>query len=107
MEDYRGKLYPEDRLQENGNFTVVQSFPEFTKKRLSAIKSSYPNHKLDRFSPVYAIPNVDDLDISQKGPVIATGLWTFNQVAIEPLYSVMKKYLRAFLTFFYSVDNDS
>ena len=85
MEDFIGRLYPEDFLQKTGKLTAVQSFPDFTERRLTAVHASAPQHELEnRFSSVWAVPNVEALTKAEKGSVVTIGLWTLDEVAREP-----------------------
>jgi hypothetical protein len=57
-------LYPEDDISLHSNRLKVQSYPDFTRRRLSLAHSS-STEILPKFSDVYVIPNLDSLDRSK------------------------------------------
>ncbi|PPQ70982.1 hypothetical protein CVT24_009937 [Panaeolus cyanescens] len=76
MEDYVHALCPEDDVICKGQFVIIRSYPNFYQDRMSKIR---PEATQDCFSPAYLIPNIDQLDIKQKGPCNPIGLWTHNE----------------------------
>jgi hypothetical protein len=57
MDDYVQRLYPEDDIGAHGNYLMLRSYPDFTAKRLAAVRLRYPDLQ-DKFSNVYTIPDL-------------------------------------------------
>lgn len=96
MEDYVQPLYPEDDLVNGGKIVIIRSYPDFLNNRLSSIKSAHTNEQLDKFSDVYAIPNIEQIDSKTKGRSDIIGLWMHADDSRDSLLDVMR---RLFLTF--------
>lgn len=87
MEDYVHALCPEDDVICSGQYLIIRSYPNFYQSRMSKIRPEASN---DCFSPAYLIPNIDQLDIKQKGPFNIIGLWT-HQEFVERMADVMTR----------------
>ncbi|KAF8636045.1 hypothetical protein AX17_003840 [Amanita inopinata Kibby_2008] len=90
MEDYIHRLYPEDDIGAHGSYLMLRSYPDFTADRLKAIQSSHETPP-DKFSDVYAVPNLDKLGYNDKGRSQTVGLWMFATDAREPMIDVMMR----------------
>lgn len=91
MEDYVQSLYPEDELAHSGNYLIIRSYPDFLDNRLARIKAAHPGRQLDKFSDVYSIPNIEDLDSKSKGRSSVVALWMHTDDTRESLVDVMRK----------------
>lgn len=89
MDDYIHRLYPEDDIGAHGSYLMLRSYPEFTAHRLNAARASTSNAIPDKFSDVYAIPNLEKLEVKEKGRSQIVGLWMFATDAREPMIDVM------------------
>jgi hypothetical protein len=69
MDDYISRLYLEDELFDQANILIIRSFPDFMARRLASIETSTSGQTRtpDKFSNIYAIPNILELDTKQKG----------------------------------------
>jgi hypothetical protein len=65
--DHIQHLYPEDDISLHSNRLKVQSYPDFTRRRLSLAHSS-STEILPKFSDVYAIPDLESLNSSKGTP---------------------------------------
>ncbi|KAF9564536.1 hypothetical protein CPC08DRAFT_760148 [Agrocybe pediades] len=90
-EDYIQGIYPEDEFVQSGKYLIIKSFPDFLAQRLANIPSAANGEPHDRFSDVYAIPNIDQLDSKMKGRSTVVGLWTLALPSREPMEEVMKR----------------
>src|SRR6266545_2554483 len=97
MDDYVQPLYPEDEVVHSGNYLIIRSYPDFLNDRLTKIKVSHPGKEFDKFSDVYAIPNIDEIDSKSKGLSSIVGLWMHTDDSRESLIEVMRKCVYAFL----------
>src|SRR6266508_4412665 len=80
MDDYVQPLYPEDEVVHSGNYLIIRSYPDFLNDRLTKIKVSHPGKEFDKFSDVYAIPNIDEIDSKSKGLSSIVGLWMHTDI---------------------------
>jgi hypothetical protein len=83
MDDYIQRLYPEDDIGTHGNYLMLRSYPEYTKRRMASV------HSDDKFDDVYTIPNLDQITAAHKGTSVTIGLWIFATDAREPMMDVM------------------
>ena len=91
MDDYISRLYPEDELFDQANILIIRSFPDFLARRLANIEASSSGQTPDKFSNIYAIPNILDLDTKQKGRFLNIGLWMQPTDSRESMLKVMKR----------------
>ena len=91
MDDYISRLYPEDELFDQANILIIRSFPDFLASRLASIETSTSGQTPDKFSNIYAIPNIVDLDTKQKGRFLNIGLWMQPTDSRESMLKVMKR----------------
>ena len=91
MDDYISRLYPEDELFDQANILIIRSFPDFMARRLASIETSTSGQTPDKFSNIYAIPNILDLDTKQKGRFLNIGLWMQPTDSRESMLKVMKR----------------
>jgi hypothetical protein len=92
MDDYISRLYPEDELFDQNNILIIRSFPDFLARRLAGIDAS-TSETPDKFSDIYAIPNIQDLGTKQKGRFFNIGLWMQPTDSRESMLKVMKRYV--------------
>ena len=92
MDDYISRLYPEDELFDQNNILIIRSFPDFLARRLAGIDAS-TSETPDKFSDIYAIPNIQDLGTKQKGRFSNIGLWMQPTDSRESMLKVMKRYV--------------
>jgi hypothetical protein len=90
MDDYIQCLYPEDVTGIHGTYLMLRSYPDFTRRRLSHILSAH-DEPPEKFSDVYAIPDLDKLLDADKGRAHTVGLWMFPTDAREPMIDVMMR----------------
>jgi hypothetical protein len=90
MDDYVQRLYPEDDIGAHGNYLMLRSYPDFTAKRLAAVRLRYPDLQ-DKFSNVYTIPDLAKVKVQEKGKTTTIGLWMFATDAREPMIDVMTR----------------
>jgi len=93
MDDHIQRLYPEDSIAAQGSYLIIRSYPEYTNRRLAAVRSSLSNDVPHKFSDVYAIPNVDQLKPEDKGDAQTIGLWMFATDAKEHMIDVIQRYV--------------
>jgi hypothetical protein len=93
MDDYISRLYPEDELFDQDNILIIRSFPDFLARRLASIDASTTGQTPDKFSDIYAIPNIQDLGTKQKGRFFNIGLWMQPTDSRESMLKVMKRYV--------------
>lgn len=91
MDDYISRLYPEDELFDQANILIIRSFPDFLARRLASIETSTSGQTPDKFSNIYAIPNILDLGTKQKGRFLNIGLWMQPTDSRESMLKVMKR----------------
>ena len=91
MDDYISRLYPEDELFDQANFLIIRSFPDFLARRLASIETSTSGQTPDKFSNIYAIPNILDMSKKQKGRFLNIGLWMQPTDSRESMLKVMKR----------------
>jgi hypothetical protein len=91
MDDYISRLYPEDELFDQDNILIIRSFPDFMARRLASIETSTSGQTPDKFSNIYTIPNILDLDTKQKGRFLNIGLWMQPTDSRESMVKVMKR----------------
>jgi hypothetical protein len=91
MDDYISRLYPEDELFDQANILIIRSFPDFLARRLASIETSTSGQTPDKFSNIYAIPNIVDLGTKQKGRFLNIGLWMQPTDSRESMLKVMKR----------------
>ncbi|KAF5383213.1 hypothetical protein D9615_004955 [Tricholomella constricta] len=91
MDDHIQRLYPEDNIGAHGSYLIIRSYPEYTDRRLAATRSAQSNGITNKFSDIYAIPNVDKLTAAEKGESKTIGLWMFATDAREPLIDVFTR----------------
>ena len=92
MDDYIARLYPEDETFDQGNILIIRSYPDFLARRLASIEASTSGQTPDKFSDIYAIPNIDDLSTKQKGRSLNIGLWMQPTDSRESMLKVMQRY---------------
>ncbi|KAF9482719.1 hypothetical protein BDN70DRAFT_892352 [Pholiota conissans] len=90
-EDYIQSIYPEDDIRDGGKFIVIRSYPDFLANRMASIQPNTDGTPLDRFSPRYAVPGIDDIPMTEKGRVVAVGLWMLAVDSRESMMEVMKR----------------
>ncbi|KAG6853005.1 hypothetical protein C0991_007488 [Blastosporella zonata] len=90
-EDHIQRLYPEDNIGAHGSYLIIRSYPEYTDRRLAAVRASHDIAALDKFSDAYVIPNVDTLSANQKGEAQTIGLWMFTTDSREPLIDIFTR----------------
>jgi hypothetical protein len=90
-DDYVKLLYPEDEVVPSEKFLIIRSYPDFLEARLTKLTSLHPDQLLDKFSDVYALPNVDKIDPKSKGQRTIIGLWTFQDNSRDSLMEVMQR----------------
>jgi len=90
-EDYIQGIYPEDEFVTSGQYLIVKSFPDFLARRLANLPSTANGEPHDRFSDVYTIPNIDQIDSKMKGRSTVVGLWTLASSSRESMDEVLKK----------------
>ena len=91
MDDYIQPIYPEDDLVPSGSFLIIRSYPDFLNNRLASIRSSYSVDPHDKYSDIYAVPNIDELDSKAKGRSSIVGLWMHATDLRESMIEVMRK----------------
>lgn len=89
--DYVQLLYPEDEVVPTQKFLIIRSYPEFLRARLTRLTSLYPGQDLDKFSDVYAVPNVDEIDSKSKGHPTCIALWTMEDNSRDSLIEVLQR----------------
>jgi hypothetical protein len=92
-EDYIQSIYPEDDIKDGGKFLVIRSYPDFLANRMASIQPNTDGTPLDRFSPKYAVPGIDDIPMTEKGRVVAVGLWMLAVDSRESMMEVMKRFV--------------
>ena len=92
MDDYISRLYPEDEIFHQGSILIMRSFPDFLARRLASIESS-SGQTPDKFSDIYAIPNIEDLSTKQKGRFFNIGLWMQPTESRESIAKVMLRFV--------------
>lgn len=100
MDDYISRLYPEDETFQQGNILIIRSFPDFLARRLASIEASTSGQTPDKFSDIYAIPNIEELSTKQKGRFLNIGLWMQPTDSRESMVKVMQRYAIRFFTSF-------
>lgn len=90
-DDYVKVLYPEDEVVPSEKFLIIRSYPNFTEPRLKNLRHLHAGKDLDKFSGVYAIPNLDEIDPKSKGQPTIIGLWTLKDNSRESLTEVMQR----------------
>ena len=96
-DDYVKELCPEDEVVPNDKILIIRSYPEFLEARLAKLASLYPGQHLDKFSDVYAVPNVDGVDSKSKGRPTIIGLWTLQDNSRDSLVEVIQRFIYLFL----------
>ena len=91
MDDYISRLYPEDELFDQANILIIRSFPDFLARRLAGIETSTSGQTPDKFSNIYAIPDILDLGTKEKGRFLNIGLWMQPTDSRESMLKVMKR----------------
>jgi hypothetical protein len=93
MEDYIQPLYPEDDLIETEKYLIIRTFPDFLAARLAAIPAAPPGEVRHNFDPVYDIPNLHELDKTQKGRMVNLALWVMNDAKRDSMMRIMKRWV--------------
>ncbi|KAF7323728.1 Serine carboxypeptidase S10 [Mycena kentingensis (nom. inval.)] len=84
--DYVQRLYPEETAARQTNFLQLNSWPEYTNRRLEKIHNQYGNDLPDKFSEAW-FPT--DHQSADKGRTRIIYLWMFPQEGREPMIDVM------------------
>ncbi|KAF8970237.1 hypothetical protein BDZ97DRAFT_133396 [Flammula alnicola] len=74
-DDYIQAIYPEDDVIDGGKILIIKSYPDYIQRRMATIPPTETGHIPDKFSDVFAIPNVDKIERKQKGRFVTVGLW--------------------------------
>jgi len=91
MEDYIQPLYPEDDLIETDKYLIIRTFPDFLAARLAAIPAAPPGEVRHTFDSIYDIPNLHELDKTQKGRMVNIALWVMNDAKRDSMMRIMKR----------------
>ncbi|KAF8799733.1 hypothetical protein BYT27DRAFT_7217468 [Phlegmacium glaucopus] len=91
MDDYISGVYPEDEIFVSNNILILRSYPDFLARRLAKIEASTSGQTPDKFSEIYAIPNIEDLGPNDKGRSFNIGLWMQPTDSRESMLNVMKR----------------
>lgn len=92
MDDYISQIHPEDEIYNQGNILILRSYPDFLAQRLASIETSTSGQTPDKFSHIYAIPNIENLGPKQKGRSLNIGLWMQPTDSRESMITVMQRY---------------
>ncbi|KAF5343586.1 hypothetical protein D9757_002101 [Collybiopsis confluens] len=88
MDDYIQRLWPEDNVGVHGNYLMLRTFPEWSRKRVNDIQANFGGPNPGPFDIRYKWngenPPPPDKAISQT-----IGLWMFTTEAREPMIDVM------------------
>ncbi|CAA7268390.1 unnamed protein product [Cyclocybe aegerita] len=89
MDDFIQRLYPEDDVIDMGKVFIIRSYPDFLSNRLTSIRLSKTESLPDKFSDVYAIPNIESIEPKAKGRASIIGLWIHATDARKTMVDVM------------------
>ncbi|KAG2144135.1 uncharacterized protein EDB93DRAFT_1321646 [Suillus bovinus] len=93
MDDYIQRLYPEDGIGAHGSYLMMRHYPDFTTRRLAEARDKLPLSKQEgpasKFAPEFVVPNLEQLQDSEKGRSQTVGLWCFATDARESMQDVV------------------
>ena len=101
--DYNRRVYPEDEMEELGQYVIYRQFPDYTNKRLSmGLPYPLPPQFRPSFDEEFAHDNspvalaaiargaaIRDPFKEKKGTSVTLGFWMFTTEVREPLRDVM------------------
>lgn len=93
MDDYIQRLYPEDGIGAHGSYLMMRHYPDFTTRRLADARDKLPLSKQEgpasKFAPEFVVPNLGQLQDTEKGRSQTVGLWCFATDARESMQDVV------------------
>lgn len=92
MDDYIQRLWPEDNVGVHGNYLMLRTWPEWSRKRVADIEATICSGDRDPFDMLYKWdgqnPPSEDKATSQT-----IGLWMFATDLREPMIDVMIRFV--------------